>query len=451
MSVGPPHPELHLDKAPPRITALPYAYTAPLALVAAGALLLHWGALSLSSPWSSPTLALTHVGTLGFLTMLCAGVLPPLAAAAGDCTLPWPRLTHVVYYALASGVAGLTWGVAHARAAPVFFSIAAVGVMGVAFLTQGAWVLRRARSHGATVRGLRIALWSFFLVASLGIWLAHGHGGMQFPGPRGPWMGVHLTVGIAGWVGGMLTALCAEVLPGRLGGTPMDPRAATAIGRAIGVGVTLPVAVLLAEYFGVLALEPATLAAVAGAASLPAVVAVWGIHPLLALRALAGARESGEAMFLRTGLGLGPFVLGTGLAAAILPDPRLGVLFGWLAIVGWGAMSVYPVLISVMPVLLAAGAERRPRRASEGLLRLGFLLHVAALVVGAVAIVSGRDVLARVGGSLLVGDGVVLMVAVVQTCGGRRGGRPGLIRRGAGPDAPARRGVSRRPFPPSPG
>lgn len=432
MSVGPPHPELHLDKAPPRITALPHAYTAPLAFVAAGALLLHWGALALSSPWSSPTLALTHVGTLGFLTMVCAGVFPPLAATGGECTLPWPRLTHVVYYALVSGVAGLTWGVAHARSAPVFFSIAAIGVMGVAFLTQGVQVLRRARTHEATVRGLRVALWSFFLVASLGIWLAHGHGGMRFPGPRAPWMGVHLTVGLVGWVGGMLTVLCSAVLPDRLGGAPMDPRAATATARAIGVGVTLPVAVLLAEYFGVLALDETTLAAVAGAASLPAVVTVWGVHPLLALRSLAGARESGEALFLRTGLGLGPFVLGTALAAAVLPDPRLGVLFGWLAIVGWGATSLYAVLISVMPVLLAYGAQRRPERANEGLLRLGFFLHVAVLVVGAIAIVSARDVLARVAGGLLVGDGVVLTIAVVQACGA--GGRT------PGPEArPARR------------
>ena len=53
--------------------ALPYLWCASSAVLAAGALLLVTGASAFASRWDALALGLTHVGTLGFVTMACMG------------------------------------------------------------------------------------------------------------------------------------------------------------------------------------------------------------------------------------------------------------------------------------------------------------------------------------------------------------------------------------------
>ncbi len=93
----------------PRIASLPFFYTAPVAMMIAGGLLANWGALALTTPWSSLTLALTHVLTLGFLTMTGLGGFYALAPGSGLAAIIQPRSAHIVYYSLLSGVIGLVW------------------------------------------------------------------------------------------------------------------------------------------------------------------------------------------------------------------------------------------------------------------------------------------------------------------------------------------------------
>lgn len=408
--------------SPPRDTALPFLYTAPLALVVGGALLMRWGTLALATPWAAPTLALTHVGTLGLLTMACAGLLPLAAARAGGGALPLPRAVHVVYYALLATVAGLAIGVARAEAAPVFFAIAAAGVMGVLFLVQTTWVLGRARIRSPVVRLARVAVWSFFLAVSLGIWLAHGHGGMQFPGPRGLWLQVHLGTGLMGWVGATVATLCLQRVHDGPGGEEGAEAVARGIGAAIVFGVTTPVLLLLAQFFGFVPEGLAAAPGIAAALASPAWGAAAVVLPWRLLRLWRAAPESADLLLLRTGLGLGPFVAAAAVAALVARDPRVEVLFGWLAILGQAGTLVAGLLVGVAPALVRGG--RVPAHGDirhQGLLRLGLFLHVGAVLVGGIAIVGGRDVLARVAGGLLVGDGGVLLLSVARAL------RPGPI------------------------
>jgi hypothetical protein len=347
--------------------------------------------------------------------MACAGQLPLVAARAGGGALPLPRAAHVVYYALLATVVGLTIGVARAEAAPVFFAIAAAGVMGVLFLVQTTWVLARARRRSPIVRLARVATWSFFLAVSLGIWLAHGHGGMQFPGPRGLWLQVHLGTGLMGWVGGTIATLCLRRVTDGPGGAEEAESVARGIAPAITLGVTAPVLLLLAQFFGFVPQGLAGAPAIAAALGAPAWLATAVVLPWRLLRLWRHAPETGELLLLRTGLGLGPFVGVAAVAALVAPDPRVEVLFGWLAVLGQAGTLVAGLLVGVAPALVQGGrvpADGDPRH--EGLLRLGLFLHVAALLVGGIAIVGGRDVLARLAGGLLVGDGAVLLLSVAR-------------------------------------
>ncbi len=417
---------LHSELAPPRSATLPFLYTAPIALAVAGGLLVHWGPLALTTPWSSPSLAATHVVTLGFLTMVCVGLFSPLLAIAGGSPVPWHRITHVVYYTLVIGVFGLTLGTARLQAAPVFLAIGAIGVMGVVFLVHGSVSLRRARSRGPTVALLGVALWGFFLAASLGIWLAHGHGGMRFPGPRPLWLQVHLSVALLGWIGASLAAVSAELLPERMTGGIPDERAARGLAMPIAVGVTLPVVVVLAQFLGWLRDGDTALPGIAAVGTIPALAAVWIAHPLITWRALSGAgRPSGDEvegrsasrgtlLFIRASLVLAPVTLALGVGAFAGPQEWLGVLFGWVAIVGWAGGLVQGVLLVAMPYLLSPGHVRARSARDETWIEIAFVAHLGALACGVMAIVFANDAFARIAGGLIVLDAILLLAAITR-------------------------------------
>ena len=417
---------LHPELLPPRDATLPYLYTAPIALAVAGGLLVHWGPLALTTPWSSPSLATTHVVTLGFLTMVCTGLFTPLLALTGGSPPPWHRATHVVYYALLVGLIGLTLGVAESWAGPVFLSIGAIGVMGVVFLVHGSISLRRARTRGPTVALLRVALWGFFLAASLGIWLAHGHGGMRFPGPRPLWLQVHLSVALLGWIGGSLAAVGAELLPVRLTGRMPDERATRALAAPIAIGVTLPVGLVLAQFFGWLSEGDTALPGIAAVTTIPALAAVWIAQPLIAWRALAGAAlpiagtqdertaSAGALRFVRAGLLLAPVTLALAIAAFVASPPWLGVLFGWVAIFGWAGGLVQGVLLIAMPYLLSGDGVREARLRDDGWVEVAFVAYAGALVCGALAIVFSFGVFTHLAGVLIVLDALVLFGVIAR-------------------------------------
>lgn len=397
-----------------RKATLPFFYTAPLALALAGALIWTWGGLALSTPWSAYTLALTHVFTLGFLSMSCVGLVYLMLEWVGSRPALKSPSTHAVYWLLLVGASGLVWGTSQLATAPVFFAIAAVGLMSVLFLVQAGRALRRATKEGITRQGLALALWGFGGVAFLGVWLAHGHGGMQFPGPRALWMQVHGLVGLLAWVGGLFITLSTGVWPALTGGRPLSSRVVGGIVRGVLTGLVGSTALLLSAYFFLEDEGAAVLSPWVALFTAPMAISVWIFHSWFGLRSLAGLTENAGLLFWRTGLGLGPWVLLCGASAWALGDTRLTLLFGWLALYGWAGLLICGALVRVVPALMdEGGAVWESGR--ETWLRLSFGLHVAALVVGGVGIVSQRDDWIRIAGLLVLLHGLELAVGSFRT------------------------------------
>ena len=396
--------------APSRITALPFFYTAPLALLIAGALLFRWGALALSTPWSSLTLSLTHVVTLGFLTMTALGVFYALASASGLESIARPRWAHGVYYLLVLGVVGLAWGTSQAESGPVFLAIGAVGAMAVIFVYRAARGLRQAEEDSPVLRGLRLAVWGFTLASFLGIWLAHGHGGMRFPGLRSLWMQVHLSIALLGWLGAMIVTAALIALPRNFGAAPLGARTGAVVTALTRWGLFVPFVLLLYTYFGADVSLQARIEPWAAATLVPAAAAIWLIHPLACLYSLRGVGRAPGLGYWRLGLVLAPVVLVVALFARVGADPRLPILFGWLAVFGWGGTLFSAVLVGMAPGLLGpAGRAQRP-----GASRLGLALHVAALGAGVVGIVAVSDAWCRLAGALVFADAAWLMYGLTR-------------------------------------
>jgi len=398
-----------------RITVLPFFYTAPVALLIAGALLFRWGALALSTPWSSLTLALTHVVTLGFLTMTGLGVFYALASASGLEGMARPRWAHAVYYFLVLGVAGLAWGTSHADSRPVFLSIGAVGVMAAIFVFRAARALRRAEQDGPVLGGLRLAVWGFALATFLGIWLAHGHGGMRFPGLRSLWMQVHLSIALLGWLGAMLVTASLIALPGDFGAAPLGTRTGAAVMGLTRVGLFVPFVLLLYTYFGADTSLQARIEPWAAGALVPAAAAIWLIHPVACLYSLRGVGPAPGLGYWRLGLMLAPLVFLVALSARAGSDPRLPMLFGWLAVFGWGATLFSAVLVGTVPRLLGPGGRAAGPGLSSALVsRVGLGLHAGALAAGLVGILWVSDAWCRLAGALVFADAAWLMYGLTR-------------------------------------
>jgi hypothetical protein len=309
----------------------------------------------------------------------------------------------------------------------VFASIAAIFLALLLFVGPVGMALLRAPTRNETVVGMTGALAALFLAAVAGLWMAHGHSGMRFPGPRTLWIQVHLCIGLLGWVGGLISAVSWQVLPMFYLAGPIDRRWKWTIQGLTALGVLGPSVILGLDYAGQLAEAEARIQGAAALAALPAVIAIWGLHPLVALRSLGERkRRRGDAslLFWRAGLCVAPL---TGLCAAAAylgSAPQWGLLFGWLALWGWAGMIVHGMLTRIVPFLVwfhrfAPLVGKVPVPSVKGLLpdrwtRVGFALHVAGLVAGAAAILSRDAILARLAGLLLLATAVSLEAALIH-------------------------------------
>jgi hypothetical protein len=91
---------LQLSQAPPLSIPASFFLTAPVALVAAGILLMTLGSLALTTAWALPTLMLTHLGTLGFLSAVMLGALYQMTPVVAGSPVPGIRAAHAVHLCL---------------------------------------------------------------------------------------------------------------------------------------------------------------------------------------------------------------------------------------------------------------------------------------------------------------------------------------------------------------
>lgn len=420
---------LSLDQAPPLAVPVSFFALAPLAAVAAGALLLLHGANALSSPWAPVTQALAHLGTLGFLGAVMLGALYQMTPVLGGRPVPAVRLAHLTHALLAGGVTAFVGGLA--RAEPLLLSSGGLAVM-VAMILFAAPVgvaLARSGARTATVQGMRLAVVALSVTLVLGGWLAWARSGGQWPGPRPLWVQVHLSVALLGWVGALLVSVSWQVLPMFYLAEEWRPGARRAALALLALGVALPLCALAAPP------EHAGRLAALGAA--PAALVAWLLHPALTLRGLARrkrGRPDGSLLFWQAGLVVALCVLPAAAAAHLLSDPRAALLFGWLAVWGWAALIAHGMLTRIVPFLVwfhrfspLVGLTKVP--AMRGLLAqrwivLGFALHLASALTGAAAILSGVDLLARLTGLLMIGVGLVLGGSLAWTLSWRAPAAP---------------------------
>ena len=231
------------------------------------------------------------------------------------------------------------------------------------------------------------------------------------------WLRAHIGVGVVVWVGGLITAVSWQVIPMFYLTDPL-PRWSQR--------VTL-VAVLVSLIAPLVALGLGLGFVWVTWGRLPGALAVWLLHPAVALRALGRRRRrrpDASVWFWRAGLWCAPAALLAGVAAAVLQDPRAPVLFGWLAIWGWAGLIVHGMLTRIIPFLVwfhrfadEIGRTKvvpMRRLLPDRWVRVAFAAHVATVMVGALAILVQWGPVVRVAGLALAGVGLVLLASLVR-------------------------------------
>ncbi len=401
-------PAIDPRQGPPLAVPALFFALAPLAAIAAGALLAYRGAEPMLSSWMPAALAATHLGTLGFLLAVMFGALYQMIPVVVGAPVPAPRLAPVVALSLAAGVAALAYALATGARPTMFAAFGLLGTASLLFAGPTAVALVRAPARTPTATGMRLALTAFVVVVLLGLRLAWAHATGDFPTDRAAWLVTHMAVALVCWVGGLLVAVSWQVVPMFHLTAPPSPRACRAQLAALAFTlVAMPTALLGPGWLRLLAI-------------LPGAIVVWLVHPVSLLRGLAQRRRrrvDPALRFWQAGL-IGGLLTGlTALIAAFGEDPRLPVLFGWLAIWGWAGLIVHGMLHRIVPFLVwfhrSARGGGAPVPSVRKLLpdaraRWGLYLHVGAVVLGAVAIISGRAWVARAAGVALIAMGVDL-------------------------------------------
>ena len=338
-------PGLSYDQAPPFHVPLRFFLTAPLFGVAAGLLLAWHGADALASRWSPGALALTHLLTLGFATMVMTGALTQILAVVAGRRIP--RLVPIA--TLTHG--GLTAGAAMLSMAfllgePALFTAAAalLGAAILPFAAAAGWATLRSPAQGPTVPGIRLALLALTITALIGGAMALQRGG--WAGPAGPAVAYHATWGLAGWIGLLVAAVAYQVVP-MFQQTPSYP---PWMSRHFAPGLAGILAAWTAARLG----DSGSVAGILAALAVLALTA-FAVQTLL-LQARRRRRTSDAAvLFWRVGLGCAIGAAGNWAWLLAVPaeavPPWVPVMLGTLALAGATVSLICGMLYKIVPFL----------------------------------------------------------------------------------------------------
>jgi hypothetical protein len=413
--VGPPHGSLTRD---PTAALLPPCFFAPAvaafatALIAAPVLLGEVGAFF----YQPRVLALTHLLTLGWVSLTIQGVLYRYVPGLTKQPVPHPRLAIVQWATFVAGAAGLVAGFWMHRW-PATTAAAAVLVVSSVLLCAEMWpMLLRAPRRGVAEVGLLLSTGFLVVAASLGALLAADKLRPILHGSVLTNLGAHAHLAALGWVGTTIAALSFRFLPAFL--LPTVDLTATA--RRLVVGLCAAVVVLA------ISLLTRSDVARGAAAALTALVVMYAV---LVLRLVASRRMPMDWTAWHAVAGTG-WVVFCGLCGTVLAwhgagdelGARLAAAYGAAAIVGWMSNLIVGVSHKLFPGFVAAARAQR-NCSPVPLVVLGMPDHLPPLVF---ALLNGGTLLvvltllARWSSLLPIGGGLLALAGGLYAAGAGR-------------------------------
>ncbi len=426
MSLLPGHDGLRLDQAPPLSIPARFFATIPVTFLAIGLLLLWHGGAALTTRWAAPTVALTHLLTLGLAAMAMIGALYQMIPVVAGVPVTQIGLAKPVHALLVVGLTALVSGLL----APTqwIFHVAqwTLGGALAGFLLPVALATMRAPTKSPTVTGMRMALAAAITLLILGLLLAWQYASGVYSPHRPLLLTTHALVGTLGWVGTLVVAVSWQVLPMFYLCAPPSSRAQNSFLIIIAASLGLAVLATLASVVG-LPLGPLPPQQLVAWLALPAGAVVWGAAPLFTLRALRKRKRPRKDASLRFWFGSQVAAIATAagvLLTLAIDDERALLATAWVAAVGWAAGTIHGMLTRIVPFLVwfhrfsaLVGLQSVPpmnRLWPDRWARAGSWAHATLLLLGLAAIGLQSDTLARLSGLAAAATALCLAVGLYK-------------------------------------
>ena len=404
-------------------------FAAAMLYLLAGALGLVWIAPELAAgAYLSPHVAgVTHLFTLGWLTMTIFGALYQLLPVALGTPVPSPLVGHASFWTFTPGVGTFAAGVAtgYASLRHVGVTLVATGV--VLAVANIAAALPRARAHDVTTAAIALAITFLAATLGLGLILFHNLQSGFVAALRTRALAVHLHVAIVGWVlitiVGVSHRLLPMFLPARHADTRWTGRALALLASGLPI-LTIGLATLWAipAWGGLILLELGIYCFLRQA---------YGFYRARVRRTLeVGMRFAATALiFLLVSALLGPALLIAGAA-----NGRLAVAYVVTGLLGGITLYVIGFFYKIVPMLAwmvhysgRMGRRHVPTIAETFSSRVAHVqLAIMASAVTLLALGSATDsVPLAVSGAVLFLAGVFLFVGqLARVALGGSGGSP---------------------------
>ncbi len=203
-----------LEQAPPIFVPLRFFLSLPLFGFMAAVILIAAGPDALLRRWVPVTMALTHLMTLGFITMAMAGTMLQMMPVVAGSPIWRPRLVSFVVHSLLSlGVVALAGGFWFDHTGLLWFALFMLAMGLIFFIVIITLSLVRSRVRSPTVTGMRMAVVSLAVTLAFGLRIGAEHI-WQFQTPVVHlWTDVHLAWALIGWVGLLVISVAYEVVP----------------------------------------------------------------------------------------------------------------------------------------------------------------------------------------------------------------------------------------------
>lgn len=205
---------LSLEQAPPVSIPFRFFLTAPLFGVLAAFLMMMVGPDLFQSRWSPATLGLTHLITLGFLSMVMCGAMIQMLPVMAGSPVPMARPAGMLIHLLISlGSLVLVTAFLTGDAFWMHPALALLGAGFLLFLIVVGIALVRVKVPTMTVVGMRLAVFALLITVLFGLLLGSGYIGLFGIGRLPMLADAHLGWGILGWIGLLLMAVSFQLVP----------------------------------------------------------------------------------------------------------------------------------------------------------------------------------------------------------------------------------------------
>lgn len=385
---------LQLEQAPPISVPFRFFLTAPIFLVLIAVVLLWRGPEVLESRLSPAALAVTHLFTLGFMSMVMLGAMMQLLPVLAGAPIARPRAIAAITHAgLAFGTLSLAAGFLFGAPWLLNTGTATLGIGFAVFIVAVATALWRSSANDHTKRMLWLPAFALVVTVALGVTLGSSLGwGTALANVSIRYL--HPGWGLLGWAGLLAIGVAYRVVP-MFQITPKYP--------------TRMMKYLAAAMFLVLTLWSVTLWVGEG---------TWGPLAIACALALAAAyvgfatttivlqqrrrRRQPDVTLSFWKVGMACLIAANVIWALRVVSPAelpegVDVLIGLLALLGFAGSIINGMLYKIVPFLTwfhlqslsGAGCfvPNMKKMLSDADQRLQFRIHVAALALVLAAVV----------------------------------------------------------------